>query len=214
MLNTSQRRLAIVKWLKDNNPSEFYESLKIQKYLFFYELFSKVEGEEYSLDYLKGYENGPVFSELYGDYTYRRHELIPRLEEVQTKDVNIGLAKKAGFLVQILNGRELSGLTHELNLWKSKEEEIMSGGRHLPLDECSLNHDDISIVKELFELYSTDFISTSNVVSIKDKNFLLNDRDFRNLTNEQKEVLELLAEEELENPVYVTIGEEGELLVD
>lgn len=214
MINTSHRRLAIVKWLKDNNPSEFYESLKIQKYLFFYELFSKVEGKEYSLNYLKGYENGPVFSELYGDYTYRINELMPCLDNIETENVCIDLAKKASFLVQVLNGNELSNLTHELNLWKAKEEEIISGGRHIPLDEKSLDQQDISMIEELFSLYSTDFISTSNIVSIKDKNFLFNDEDFKNLTNKQKEVLELLAEEELENPVYVAIGEKGELLVD
>lgn len=214
MLNTSPRRLAISKWLKDNNPGEFYESLKLQKYLFFYELFSKVEGDEYSLEYLKGYENGPVFSEVYGDYTYRKEEFEPRLDEVSTEDVNCTLAKKAGFLASILSKEELSEITHELNIWKSKEEKIFSDQKHISLSEVDFDTRDEEIINELKDLYSSEFIDTVNIVKIKKKNFLLDDLDFSRLNDQHKDVLEMLAEEDLDNPVYITIGEEGELLVD
>lgn len=214
MLNTSQRRLAVSKWLKDNGPSEFYEPLKLQKYLFFYEIFSKVEGKEYSLDYLKGYENGPVFSEVYGDYTYRAEEFEPQLDEMDTLNVDNSIAKKASFLVKVLSKKELSKITHQMNIWKSKEEEILSGVKHIPLNESDFNVKDKVITKELKNLYDSGFIDSINIISIKDKNFLLNNDDFENLNEEQKNTLELLAEEELDNPIYISVGEEGELLVD
>lgn len=214
MLNTSKRRLSITKWLKDNNPGEFYESLKLQKYLFFYELFSKVEGKEYSLDYLKGYENGPVFGEVYGDYTYRKEEFEPELDTMVPIDIDYTIAKKAGFLVEILSKEELSDITHKLKIWKAKEEKIFSAEKHISLDESDFDVRDNKIVVGLKDIYSTEFIDSVNIIKIKNKNFLLNHYDFGSLTDQQKDVLEMLAEEDLENPVYISIGEEGELLVD
>lgn len=214
MLNTSDRRLSITKWLKDNNPEVFYESLELQKYLFFYELFSKVEGKEYSLDYLRGYENGPVFGEVYGDYTYRKDELEPTLDKIETENVNCTLAKKASFLVQILSKKELSEITHALNIWKAKENQITAGVKHVSLNEIDFDERDKNIIEDLKKLYSEEMIDSVNVIKIKDKSFLLDNSDLNHLTSQQKDVLEILAEEDLDNPVYISIGEEGELLVD
>ncbi|WP_041556195.1 hypothetical protein [Carnobacterium sp. 17-4] len=214
MLNTSKRRLSISKWLKDNNPSEFYEPLKLQKYLFFYELFSKVEGKSYSLDYLKGYENGPVFSEVYGDYTYRIDEFEPNVDVNGNLEIEKDIAQKASFLAQILTKKELSNLTHEMNIWKAKEKDIEKGIKNVPLDEEDFNDNDEYITKNLKDLYSNEFINSVNVINIADKSFVVSKEDFYKLNSIQKDTLELLSNEELDNPVYISIGDEGELLVD
>ena len=68
MLNSSKRKLALAGWLKTKDPEEFADHLKLQKFLFFYEIVSKIEGQEYELTNLKGYTDGTVFSNVYSDY--------------------------------------------------------------------------------------------------------------------------------------------------
>ncbi|AEB29600.1 hypothetical protein CAR_c09070 [Carnobacterium sp. 17-4] len=188
--------------------------MKLQKYLFFYELFSKVEGKSYSLDYLKGYENGPVFSEVYGDYTYRIDEFEPNVDVNGNLEIEKDIAQKASFLAQILTKKELSNLTHEMNIWKAKEKDIEKGIKNVPLDEEDFNDNDEYITKNLKDLYSNEFINSVNVINIADKSFVVSKEDFYKLNSIQKDTLELLSNEELDNPVYISIGDEGELLVD
>ncbi|MDT1943373.1 hypothetical protein AB6883_12750 [Carnobacterium maltaromaticum] len=215
MLNSNIRRLATAGWLKENSPSEFYEPLKLQKYLFLYETFSKIEGEEYSFEYLKGYVNGPVFSEVYGDYTYRREEFEPKIEAIDKKVVNEEIAKKSMFLTQVLTGEELSEITHNLNIWKAKEPNILAGESQVKLEEKDFSDEDKALLNEIKDLYSIELIESVSVVNISNKNFIFDNDDYDKLTNVQKETLELLAnEEQLMNPVFVSIGEGEELIVD
>ena len=68
---SSQRQQAISGWLLENNPGAFADNLKLQKYLFFYEMSIYMENpEEAELDHLRGYEKGTVFSNVYGDYRH------------------------------------------------------------------------------------------------------------------------------------------------
>src|SRR5699024_4743813 len=120
-INSNERKVELSSWLKLNQPSEFSDNLKLQKFLFFYEVLSKIENEEADFSYLRAYPNGPVFSNVYGDYVYQSLAFITRLDEFVDKpinEVNEERAKFAGFLVKILNEKELSDLTHELDAWK------------------------------------------------------------------------------------------------
>nr|WP_319218556.1 hypothetical protein [uncultured Trichococcus sp.] len=218
-LNTNSRRLAIVAWLKDNAPEEFYKSLKVQKFLFFYESFSKIIDSEYSFEYLKGYKNGPVFSEVYGDYTYRNDELVSTIESMDgdsiISKINLDIAKKARFLVQILSEEELSELTHSYNVWSSKEEKINNGVKQVDLFEQDFDENDDFLTESLLTMYSEEFIDENTILNIENTKFVLSNQDYSVLTEIQKSILQNLADNEnLENPVYVTIDEEGVLLID
>ena len=73
MINSNNRKLALSGWLKENNPREYSTPIKLQKFLLFYELFSKIDGEISDLSHLRGYKIGPVFCDVWGDYTKERY---------------------------------------------------------------------------------------------------------------------------------------------
>lgn len=218
MIFSSKRKQAVSGWLKENNKEGFYASLKLQKFLFFYETLSKIDGDKSEFDYLKGYEKGPVFSEVYGDYLYRKGEFIDGAEYAYNKNpemVNEQRAEFSSFLISILNQEELSSLTHELNIWKAKENQIKKGIKQVPLCSKDLAQEDVSILNVLRETYTPTYIDSVKVLEISDKSFVFKKEDFSNLSDEQREaLLEISNDETIENPVYVNISEDGVVLID
>lgn len=215
VVNSNSRRLELSNWLYTNQIEEFSSSLKLQKFIFFYESFTKLADEEANFSFLRAYANGPVFSDLYGDYTYRKEELVSYLEFMQPPStINENRAKLAGFLVKILNEKELSDLTHEFNAWKAKENNIGTF-LNVSMHESDFVHSDLELLTTLQEMYPVEFIDQVNVISIADKNFLVSKNDAINLREEQKNILINLADNEnIHNPVYVSVDEDGVLLVD
>lgn len=215
---SNTRKQALSGWLKINYSSEFSSSLKLQKFLFLYEAYSKIEGDIADFRTLKGYVNGPVFSDVYGDYTYRKDEYVQVIEGAFNEEVieiNEDRAKFVAFLVKILNEKELSDLTHELNIWKAKEEDINRGVRHVALDENDLTQCDVDLLASLRDMYPITYIDSVHVIQISGKSFIINKEDIPKLTQEQREIFITLANDEtLENPVYISVSEDGVVLVD
>lgn len=215
MIWTNERRKELIAWLIKNGPKEYYSALKTQKFLFFFESFSKVNDQDYDFSKLKAYKNGPVFSEVYGDYKYNFEELTEESSKMSTAKVDITTAKKAHFITQIMNNDELSILTHQFDMWKTHEKKIEEGVLHIEMLEKDFTYSDCELAKELFELYDISVVEGSEILVVGDKHFLLNKDDFSNLTEIQKSTLEMIAlEENLTNPVYVEIGDEGDLIID
>ncbi len=72
----------------------------------------------------------------------------------------------------------------------------------------------ISVNKNSFD-QST--IKDSQIIEIQNKIFLFEKEEFKQLRPEHYDTLDLLVEKHkdlLENPVYVEIGSEGELIID
>ena len=217
MLYSNTRKQALSGWLKCNDECSYASSLKLQKFLLFYESFSKINNDEYDFTRLCGYERGPVFSAVWGDYT--KESLLFEsaiVEQYQSNGafINQERALKAGFLVKIMSESELSELTHRLDLWKSKEKQIYSRQKNVPLSEKNFSENDINIFIELENLYSKDFIENSSVIRINNKYFVLNKEEAAQLTEKNFDVLESLSKmDELMNPVMVTLNE-GRLEID
>lgn len=72
MIYSNERKLSLSGWLRENNNKSYETPLKLQKFLLFYEAFTKVAGEEPDFSHLRGYNRGPVFSTVWGDYTKER----------------------------------------------------------------------------------------------------------------------------------------------
>lgn len=221
MIFSSQRQQAISGWLLENNPGAFADNLKLQKYLFFYEMSSYMENpEEAELDHLRGYEKGPVFSNVYGDY---RHDYFA-FEDASRKSftehrklVNLDFAKHASFLVSIMNDAELSAFTHKFNVWYAKKDRIHSDERQVSLDKMDINSNDKELLDSMYEVYDTKLIDDSVVIPKGLVKFILSKEDSSNLSPEQEGLLEQIAEnhaEDLENPVYVDISDNGALEID
>lgn len=216
-INSSKEKVALAKWLYCNDERSYQNPRKLQKFLFFYEAFSKVMGEPYDLGKFRIWINGPVESVLYGDYTYRGSHLIKAMKK-NHETVQEDIAKRASFLVQILNTKEISELSHKFDYWKKPanqygDDELRA--RNVAGHERDFSEKDFKMAKELFDLYDTDFIENSVVVHTLGKHFVMSKNDFENLSEEQQEVLDTLSEDNsLMNPVFVEIDDDGSLLVD
>ncbi len=68
MIYSNDRKRCLSGWLHQNSTIAYNTALKLQKFLLFYECFSKVSGEKADFGHLRGYKRGPVFSQVWGDY--------------------------------------------------------------------------------------------------------------------------------------------------
>jgi len=215
---SSIRKRVLSGWLKKYHEKEFFSPLKLQKFLFFYEALSKIEKDNVEFNKLKGYINGPVFSDVYGDYFHERDNFINEIEndfKENIKLVNNARAKFAGFLVSILNEDELSEFTHEFNIWKAKEDDIKHGVKNVSLYEKDFNKKDAELLTSMKNMYPIDYIDSVEVFEISGKSFILNKKDMSKLTDESESVFISLANESsLQNPVYISISNDGVALVD
>lgn len=218
MINSNNRKLCLSGWLKHNNEQEYNTPLKLQKFLLLYEAFSKVAGEVTDFSHLKGYKRGPVFSHVWGDYTKERIAFDSAAEECynhKKADINETRAKKCAFVVSTLSEKELSDFTHKMNIWKSKEKRIMSGEYQVVLSENDFNQEDKELISLLDSMYPIEMINSSRIISVDNHYFIFNKENISKLTEEHFDTLSILAEnEELYNPIYVDIDEEGRLLID
>jgi len=216
MLNSNKHKLELSSWLERNQIKEFSRHLKLQKFIFFYESFTKLDDEIADFTYLRAYLNGPVYSDVFGDYQHRSELFVSTLSSIGVSDtVNDERAKLAGFIVKILNEDELSDLTHEFNPWKVKEGQIKKGYKQIPMSESDFTEDDFKLLETLKEMYPLELIEEVEVVSVGKKNFLISKEDMAKLTDDQENIFIDLAENpDLYNPVYVSLTDDGVLLVD
>ena len=219
MIYSNARKLTLSAWLKRHRKAEYDIPLKLQKFLFFYEAFSKVAGDKKAdFDHLRGYKNGPVFSNVWGDYTKDRwdfEQVADMYFEKYGETVDIARALQCSFIVSTLSERELSALTHEMNIWKSQEKFINQGCYQVSLRESDFNEHDFHMIELLGRIYPVEMIKTSEIVRVDNYYFVLSRDDFTRLTEEHQDVLMSLTDNaELHNPVFVSIDEEGCLLID
>lgn len=220
MIYSNTRKKTLSGWFKENNDKSFNSPLKLQKFLFLYETMSKAEGLEYDLSNLKGYERGPVFSSVWGDYTKDRSEFLSEIEnsyKENKKIINESIAKWSSFMTKIYNEQELSELTHRMNIWKVKEKRINSREYQVSLSESDFIESDSEMLKKLKKNFSEDVIENSETLEIKDKIFLFSKKNYESFEAEHFDLLNELVEQhsdEIFNPIYVEIDEDGVLLVD
>lgn len=218
MIHSDKRKLCLSGWLRQNYRMEYDTPLKLQKFLLLYESFSKVSGETHDFSYLRGYKRGPVFSNVWGDYTKEREAFNREADKIYASkriDINEERARKCAFIVRILTENELSTLTHSMNLWKSKENRIMGGEYQVNLEEQDFNEQDEQIIRLLDQMYPIELINNSEVIHIDNFSFVFKKDDIPMLTEEHFDILcALLENEQLTNPVYVDIEEGGRLVID
>lgn len=218
MIYSDDRKLALSGWLKEDSIDEYLSPLKLQKFLFFYEAMSKLDNDNADFSHLRGYERGPVFSQVWGDYTKERSEFnteASKAYQTNTSKVNSDRAKICSFIVKVFTEKELSDITHVMNIWKSKEERILSREYQVNLDEKDFNDDDKIIVKNLKDAFPIEFINNSYVIRVENNNFIISKDDEKRLKEEHLDTLYKLSKlETLENPVYTYIDDEGVLVVD
>lgn len=148
MIYSNERKLSLSGWLKKNNNISYETPLKLQNFLLFYEAFAKISGETPDFTYLRGYKNVPVFCNVWADYTKDRvsfNEAAQAAYDKNVENINEKRAKKSAFIVSSLTEEELSDLTHEMNIWKSKQQRIMSSEFQVDLYEADFNNADVKL---------------------------------------------------------------------
>lgn len=206
------------RMVKTESWAKYNTLLKLQKFLLFYESFSKVSGEKPDFSHLRGYQRGPVFSNVWGDYTKERDAFNNAAEQCYASKcfpLNEARAKKSAFVVSTMSENELSELTHNMNLWKSKEARIMGGEYQVDLDENDFNEADYKMIAWLDRMYPIEMIDNSRIFSIDSHYFVFKKSDVPRLTEQHFDTLSILSEkEQLFNPVYIDIDERGRLIID
>lgn len=216
ILNSNKHKLELSSWLSSNQIEEFSRNLKLQKFIFFYEAFSKLENEIADFNYLRAYPNGPVYSDVYGDYIYQSSDFIATISNLSSYEtVNEERAKLAGFLVKVLTEDELSDLTHEFDAWKVKEDMLAMGLKNISITEDDFSDADLELLSTLQMMYPQELIDSVEVISIGRKSFLISKEDKGKLTDEQENIFINLADNTgLHNPVFVSLSDDGVLLID
>lgn len=218
MIYSNKRKLSLSGWLKENDNSSYENSLKLQKFLFFYEVLSKISGEKADFKNLKGYKNGPVFSNVWGDYTKEKDNFnieIKKAYNSYVKYINKKRAKKCNYIINSMTENELSVLTHQFNIWKSKEDRINSGEYQVKLKESDFNYNDEQLALTINKIYPDELIKNSKIIKINDKRFIISKENYKNLTKEHIEILKKLVKNEiLYNPVFIELDNEGRLIID
>lgn len=215
IINSNSNELALANWLYENDPRSYQNTRKFQKFLFFYEVFSKVNEKEYDLGRFKIWMHGPVNSVAYGDYTYRGADFVTAFKKVEEK-VDQEIARKADFLVQILNTEEISELTHTFDFWKIPAIKLSGSWKNnVSASEKNFSSTDMERAHRLYTMYDDTFIRNSEVIHTFGKHFVISKSDKENLTSDHIEVLEKLSTDtSLMNPIFVEIDNDGRLAID
>lgn len=218
MVYSNSRKLGLSGWLQKNNNEAYSSPLRLQKFLFFYEVFSKIAEDESDFSRLKGYKRGPVFSTVWGDYTKDREQFNKQSLEsynAAPHNINSDRASRASFIVSSLSENELSMLTHKFNIWNSKSNRIMAGEQQVELSESDFNSDDNCLAHMLEAIYTDALVQDSVIFRIGENSFVFSSDDSVKITELHIDTLVALAEQiELHNPVFVKIDENGGLIVD
>lgn len=218
MLSSNNRKLSLCGWLQKNNSSAYQSPLRLQKFLFFYESFSKVDGDVSDFRHLKGYKRGPVFSSVWRDYTKDRVEFDNKSLErynIERDNINNLRAQRASFIVSSLSEGELSALIHQFNIWNAKRQRILAGEQQVELDQSDFGESDFAITKNLERMYPAEVVQGCGIVAVGEKFFIFSKKDIASLTEQHFDILASLSnQEELHNPVYAEIDEEGRLCVE
>jgi len=211
---SSKRKQALIGWSKNN--AGYISNTQLQKFLFFYECFSKIDGDMYEMDGLKGYRDGPVFSSVFGDIKYddKFKNKCGEFYLTCVDMVNEKRAKLSSFLVKTLGDR-LSEFTHGLDIWSVKREEIEGGKQQVPLSEADFSEHDAAVFRDIEQAYPESYIDSVDAVYINGKMFVFYKSDENWITDAvMKSFNEVAYDSKFDSPVYASFDEIGRLALD
>ena len=219
MMFSDDRKYTLSGWLQVHEKKVYVRRYQLQIFLILYEFFSEIENDESDLNFLFGVKKGPVFGAVWTDYGKvcdRFHINSKSIYEDKVIKVNEDRAKRCAFIVQTLTEEEWSSFMKKLNIWKAKESEILNHKYNIAeLDLADLNDEDINLITMLYNQYSSELVKNSEIISVKEKKFVVSKADYDQMIQNHMARLEKLAKKhKLHNPVFVKLDDEGELVVE
>lgn len=226
MLQTSKRKMQICGWLQLHH-SEIYKSpIRLQRFLFLYEAFSKTEDKENDLkwkpdSYLrtelsgsKIYRNGPIFTDVHNDYFTKRKEFDYENHSAYTMAlpscVNEHRANRVAFIINSLSDAELSNLIGQFDICS-----IHDNQDGADLNESDFSDRDEKRIDTLHSIYSDESIENNIIISINGLFFLFSRRDAKRITAKQLDALQQLSRscQNTSNPIYMEIDKNDNIIM-
>ena len=149
-IQIEDKKLALAGWLQKNDALSYNASIKLQKFLFLYDAFSKADGEDADFRDLYGYENSPANRTLYETYEHDKvaiNEDTARAYAAASEMVDRTPAGAAGFITQILTQDELSALSHRFDIWARKKDRIARGELNIKLNADGFGVHDVNLAR-------------------------------------------------------------------
>ena len=219
MMFSDDRKFALSGWFQVHERELYNRRFKLQIFLILYEFFSEIENDEADLNFLFGIEKGPVFGAVWTDYGKicdAFHINSKSFYEDKVININEDRAKRCAFIVQTLTEEEWSSLMKKLNIWKAKESEILNNKYKIAeLDLADLNDEDINLITMLDNQYPSELVENSEIITVKEKKFVVSKIEHEKIIQNHMERLEKLAKKpKLHNPVFVKLDDKGKLVKD
>ena len=219
MMFSDDRKYTLSGWFQVHERKLYNRPYKLQIFLILYEFFSEIENDESDLNFLFGVKKGPVFGTVWTDYGKicdRFHINSKSIYEDKVIKVNEDRAKRCAFIVQTLTEEEWSSFMKKLNIWKAKESVILNDKYYIAvLYFADLNDEDINLITMLDNLYSSEMVENSEIISAKEKKFVVSKIDYEKIIQNHMDTLENLSKKpKLYNPVFVKLYDDGELVVE
>lgn len=217
MITSNVRKLCLNGWLQVHAPNIYCSPIRLQSFLFFYEAFSKVEGDTSDFSNLRGHKMGPVFTTVWNDHVKEGDKFDDGSLLAYAANrhvVNELRAERTRFLVLSLSENELCSISREFHIWRKMKPFIATGFIKIDLDENDFDCHDMALINELKSICTDELIRDSTILSIDETNFVFSKDDYRNLTTQHLDTLMQLSRKgELYNPVFAEIDEDGILCV-
>ena len=191
-------------WLKKEADKEKMSAVQCQIFFFYYQMFEFLFTRESDLKDLCLGREGFYFSRLEKDLLPGVSQFLKNLEGKGTLKANQEVsARKALFLALTTSQSDWLELAPVFDFYQTI--------RRLEIPSFLSSQDR----QYLMWIYQSALEKDYIVKVIGDKHFVLKAQEATKLTGRQTQTLEMLSQsEDLVNPVYVTLGEKGVLLLD
>ncbi|MCV3754208.1 hypothetical protein [Ureaplasma zalophigenitalium] len=214
MINTKKLFFLLLKWLVQQKIWWKINHLKIHKFVFFYMLFAWLLNIDYDFSYSQPYTNGPVFTQIYGDYTYRYDLLNEHLkQDIKIKNVNEHCAQKSLFLIMTHTCAELSKITHNFPFWNKWQQTSSKDGKPNSFLIDFLDNTDKQMIGFLYTCCQE--YRRVKIICIHENYFVTSNNFVGNFKTDEIEILQKLSHKKiLVNPVYIERSDSGVLIID
>lgn len=107
-MRTNKRKQVLREWFSTNIEKDYYTISKLHEFIYFYEMYSKIEKDKYDFNTLDGCERElkAEIKEEYAGYN---------------SSINEDRARLSLFITKILLDEEISELTSNFNIWNEDE---------------------------------------------------------------------------------------------
>lgn len=158
MLKANKRKMKLSGWLKENHAEEYKSHTKIQGFIFFYEVFSEMDGELADFSDMKGDKHGIVFETVWADYTMEWEYFDQAIEVCHypgPRLLNEERARKCAWIVEKRSEEEVLELMRQMNLWKMKKRSMIRSRQMIDLNGADFDDKDRQLIRRLEMEYET-----------------------------------------------------------